>query len=127
MLVLAVMLHAGSIWALYVVALCTGLAQPIYDTSAQSILPQVVRRNQLSRANGRLYASGLTANEFVGPPLAGFLGVAGAAIAFAAPVALWVVAAAPLLVQNSRRFKLIGALCGRATGRGGRRSRPCGG
>jgi hypothetical protein len=31
-LVLAVMLHAGSIWALYVVALCTGVAEPIYDT-----------------------------------------------------------------------------------------------
>jgi hypothetical protein len=46
-------------------------------------VPQVVRREQLSRANGRLFAAELTANQFLGPPLAGFLTPAGAAIAFA--------------------------------------------
>ncbi|MGH3450235.1 MAG: MFS transporter, partial [Haloechinothrix sp.] len=97
-LVLAVLLDLGSIWVMYVVALCIGVAETIYDTSAQSILPQVVRRDRLSRANGRLYAAELTANEFVGPPLAGFLVAAGAAIAFAAPVALWAVAGAALLL-----------------------------
>lgn len=61
-LVLAVLLDAGSIWALYVVALCIGVAETIYDTSAQSIVPQLVRRDQLSRANGRLYAA-----EFFAP------------------------------------------------------------
>ncbi|MDQ3771675.1 MAG: MFS transporter [Actinomycetota bacterium] len=96
-LVLAVMVDAGSIWALYVVGLCIGVAETIYDTSAQSILPQVVARDQLSRANGRLYAAELTANEFVGPPLAGVLVAAGAAIAFATPVALWAIAVAALL------------------------------
>ena len=97
-LVLAALLDAGSIWLLYVVALCIGVAETIYDTSAQSILPQIVRRDQLSRANGRLYAAELTANEFVGPPLAGLLVAAGVAIAFAAPVALWAVAVAALLL-----------------------------
>lgn len=97
-LVVAVVADLGSIWALYVVALCIGVAETIYDTSAQSILPQVVRRDQLSRANGRLYAAELTANQFVGPPLAGFLTAAGAAIAFATPVALWAVAVAALLL-----------------------------
>ncbi|WP_199434665.1 MFS transporter [Qaidamihabitans albus] len=97
-LALAVLLDAGSIWLLYAVAVGIGVAETVYDTSAQSILPQVVRRDQLSRANGRLYAAELTANEFAGPPLAGFLVAAGATVAFAAPAALWAVAAAALLL-----------------------------
>lgn len=97
-LVLAVVLGLGSIWALYAVALGIGVAETIYDTSAQSIVPQLVRRDQLSRANGRLYAAEVTAHQFVGPPLAGFLAAASAVVAFAAPVALWGVAVAALLL-----------------------------
>ncbi len=96
-IVIAVALGAGSIWALYLVALSIGVAETIYDTSAQSIMPQVVKRDQLPRANGRLYAAELAANEFVGPPLAGFLTAASAAVAFAAPAVLWAVAIFALL------------------------------
>lgn len=101
-LVLTVLVDRGSIWTLYVVALCIGVAETIYDTSAQSILPQVVARGQLSRANGRLYAAELTANQFIGPPLGGFLVVAGAAAAFATPAGLWAVAVAVLLLVRGR-------------------------
>ena len=73
LLAAVVLLDLGSIWALYVVALMVGVAETLYDTSAQSILPQMVHRDQLSRANGRLYAVELTANQFVGPPLGGLL------------------------------------------------------
>ncbi|HEV7980083.1 MFS transporter [Amycolatopsis sp.] len=105
-LALGVMFDVGSIWALYVVALGAGVAETIYDTSAQSILPQLVRRDQLSRANGRLYAAELSANEFVGPPLAGFLAAAGAFVALASPAGLWVVAVVVLLfVRGSFRVE----------------------
>jgi MFS family permease len=103
--VIGVLVGAGSIWALYVVALAVGVAETIYDTSAQSIVPQVVNRDQLARANGRLYAAELAANEFIGPPLAGFLAAAGAVFAFAAPAALWVVAIAALLLVRGN-FKI---------------------
>lgn len=96
-IVIAVALGAGSVWALYVVALSIGVAETIYDTSAQSIMPQVVARDQLPRANGRLYAAELAANQFIGPPLAGLLTAAGAVVAFAAPAGLWAVAIAALL------------------------------
>src|ERR671912_2426524 len=43
-LALATVAGAGSIWVLYAVALGIGAAETIYDTSAQSILPQVVPR-----------------------------------------------------------------------------------
>ena len=73
----------------YVVAFGTGPTKTLHDTSAQSILPQVVPRTALGRANGRLYAAELTANQFAGPPLGGLLVAAGAAAAFGLPAALW--------------------------------------
>ena len=42
--------------------------------------PSIVRRDDLSKANGRLYAVELTMNQFVGPPLGGFLAGVGADI-----------------------------------------------
>jgi MFS family permease len=107
-LMVVVWLDVGSIWALYVAALGIGVAETIYDTSAQSILPQVVRRDQLSHANGRLFAAELTANEFIGPPLAGFLVAVGTAVAFGAPVALWAVAiTALMLVRGPFRIERV--------------------
>jgi MFS family permease len=94
----SVALGVESIWVLYAVALCIGTTETLYDTSAQSILPQVVKRPQLSRANGRLYAAEMTANQFVGPPLGGFLVAAGATIAFAVPAGLWLVAVGMLFL-----------------------------
>ncbi len=93
-----ILLDLGSIWALYVVALMVGVAETLYDTSAQSILPQVVHRDQLSRANGRLYAVELTANQFVGPPLGGLLVAVGVVAGLAVPAALWLAAVGGLLL-----------------------------
>lgn len=101
-LALGLLTDVASIWVLYLVALGIGVAETLYDTSAQSILPQIVPRPLLSRANGRLYAVELTANEFVGPPLGGFLVAAGVVFAVAAPGALWVVALVALLLVPGR-------------------------
>jgi MFS family permease len=115
-LAVAIVVGAGSIWSLYVAALCIGIAETIYDTSAQSILPQVVRPQQLPRANGLLFAAETTTNEFVGPPLGGLLVTVGAAVAFAAPAALWIVAAGVLLlVRGSFRARNKEARTGRPT------------
>ena len=98
LLIAVILLDLGSIWALYVVALMVGVAETLYDTSAQSILPQVVHRDQLSRANGRLYAVELTANQFIGPPLGGLLVALGVVAGFAAPAALWLAAVGALFL-----------------------------
>ena len=96
--VLAVVVGAGqgSLWMLYLAGVLLGLAEVFYDTSSQSILPQVVGRSVLPRANSRLYLGELTANNFVGPPLGGFLVAAGAALALGVPAALWGIAVAAL-------------------------------
>jgi MFS family permease len=95
-----------SIWLLYIVAFGLGCAETVYDTSAQAILPQLVHRDQLARANGRLHAVELTANEFLGPPLGGALVVVGAAMAVAVPAGLWLCAVgALLLIPGSFRIQ----------------------
>ncbi|WP_223198916.1 MFS transporter [Solihabitans fulvus] len=101
-LVLAVLFDAGSIAALYVVAFCVGTAETVYDTSAQALAPQLVPRARLARANGWLYAAELTANQFIGPPLAGVLVTVGTLAAFVTPVALWIVALGALLLVRGR-------------------------
>ncbi len=87
----------GSIWWLYGAALLVGIAEVFYDTTAQSILPMIVPRDDLQRANGRLMAVELTMNSFVGPPLGGVVAAAGVALALGAPAGLWVVAVLVLL------------------------------
>ena len=99
---LVTLIGVHEIWALYLTALCVGITETIYDTSAQSIVPQIVDRDLLPRANGRLYAVELMANEFVGPPLAGLLVGLGANAAFGAPIALWAAAVAVLATLPGR-------------------------
>ena len=93
-----VVLDVATIWSLYVVVFLAGIGETLYDTSAQSILPQVVDRTQLPRANSRLFAAELTANEFIGPPLGGFLVAASAGLVLLASGSVWALAALLLLL-----------------------------
>jgi MFS family permease len=62
-----------SLPVLYVAAFVLGVGETLFDTAAQSIMPNIVTREQLSLANGRLYAIEMIMNQFVGPPLGGLL------------------------------------------------------
>lgn len=70
----------ASLWILYVVAFALGSGETLFDTAAQSVVPSVVPADHLTRANGRLYAVELIANQFVGPPLGGLLAGVGLAV-----------------------------------------------
>ena len=89
---IAIALDRGSLWLLYVAAIGTGVAEVFYDTAAQSMLPSIVDRSRLDRANGRLFAVELGSQEFAGPPLAGLLVAAALMLPFATSAVLWVVA-----------------------------------
>ena len=80
----AVLLDAASIWLLYGVGFLLGVAETLFDNAAQSILPALVPRPALERANGRLMAAETVTNQFVGPPLGGAL----FSVAAAAPILL---------------------------------------
>lgn len=53
------------------------------DSASQALLPDIVPRDQLARANGRLYTTETTVAQFAGPPLGSLLFAAGAAVPFA--------------------------------------------
>src|SRR4029453_2561076 len=52
-----VALDVASIPMLYVAAAVLGVGETLYDTAAQSAITAVVGKDDLSRANGRLYAA----------------------------------------------------------------------
>jgi len=80
------------------------IAETLFDTSAQSLLPAIVPRDQLTRANSRLYAVELVANVFIGPPLGGLLAAVALAAAFGLPAAAYLVGAGCLaLIAGSFR------------------------
>jgi MFS family permease len=104
LLAVLVAAETGGIVALYAVAFAIGICETLYDTSAQSIMPQLVDKDQLPRANGRLYAIELTGQSFVGPPLGGVLMAVGAALALGGSSVAWFLAAGVLfLVRGSYR------------------------
>jgi MFS family permease len=89
---------------LYFAAFALGIGETLFDTAAQSIMPSVVERDQLSQANGRLYAVELTTNQFVGPPLGGLLAGLAIPLAFAGSAAGFAFAAVGLaLIVGSFR------------------------
>ncbi|MFL6221313.1 MAG: MFS transporter [Actinomycetes bacterium] len=107
-LALAVAADVASLAMLYAVAVLLGIAETLFDTSAQSLLPAIVDRDDLTRANSRLFAVELVANEFAGPPLGGLLAAAGLAVALGLPAAAYLVGAGCLaLIVGS--FRAAGA------------------
>lgn len=113
LLTIALLGGLHSIVILYVCALLIGITEVFYDTGAQSLLPQIVQRDQLNNANSKLYAFEVLANQLAGPPLGGLLvGIAGISIAVATgvPAAIWAFAVLVLLSLNgSFRVTRVGA------------------
>jgi MFS family permease len=114
----ATALDLASIPMLYVAALVLGIGETLFDTAAQSVITAIVPKDDLVKANGRLYAAEMTANQFIGPPLGGFLaGVAaiGLALGFGVSAALFAAAAALLtLLRGSFRVERPEEAAGRS-------------
>jgi len=79
---LAVLMNFVSIPLLYVVFFFMGTAETLFDTASVSILTAVVPRENLEKANGRLYGAEIVSNQFAGPPLGGFLFAVAASVPF---------------------------------------------
>jgi len=107
-LALAVAVDVATLPMLYAVAVLLGVGETLFDTSAQSLLPAVVDRDDLTRANSRLFAVELVANTFIGPPLGGLLAAASLALALGAPAAAYLVGAGCLALLAGG-FRAAGA------------------
>ena len=81
-LAVLVLTDNSSLLVLYALAFCLGAAETMFDNAAQAIMPRVVDHSLLEKANGRLAAAELTANQFIGPPVGGLLFAAMVALPF---------------------------------------------
>lgn len=96
-LAVAVWLDVVSLPVVYVVVFALGIGETLFDTAAQSVLPRLVRPDQLEDANGRLFGAQLTANGFVGPPLGGLLFAVAVSLPFGVDAITFVVSAGLIL------------------------------
>ena len=75
----------GTQTGLYLIVLLAtlllGMAEVLRDNSGQTIMPALVDKSQLEKANGRMWSAEGVANQFAGPPLGSLL----LAVAFSLP------------------------------------------
>jgi MFS family permease len=90
--------HLESIPMLYVVAFVAGIAEVFYDTSARAIVPMIVPRPLLPRANTFQQVSDQTANQFAGPALGGLLVGIGVAVSSFTSSGIWLLAVGSLVM-----------------------------
>ena len=101
-LAFAVLLDFVSIPLLYVVFFLMGTAETLFDTASVSILPAVVPRESLEKANGRLFGAQIVANEFAAPPLGGFLFAVAASVPFFLDAGSFAAASALVLFMRGK-------------------------
>lgn len=95
-----VALGVGSIPLLVAVALLVGACEVFFDNTTQSVVPTVVPRSRLERANGYIQAVERVLNKFLGAPLAGVLLAVSTAWAFGAQAALILLAVVCLITMR---------------------------
>lgn len=101
-LIVAALVGTVGLGTLYVAVFILGMAEVFADTTAQSIIPMVVTRDQLGAANGRVVAAQTVANDFMGGPIAGVLAGAGMAAVAGVAAAAYLVAGAVLSLLPGR-------------------------
>src|SRR3954451_7123171 len=103
-LALAVATGRAGIPVLLAVLFLMSTGEVLQRAAGQALLPALVPRERLERANGLLFGGATVAQQMVAGPLGGFLFVVGAALPFVADAGLLAVGAATLaLVPGSYR------------------------
>ena len=88
-------------------AFLLGSAEVIRDNAAQTVLPSIVEKADLEKANGQMWSVEQVMGQFVGPPVAGFLIAMAIPLPFAVEAATFAIAAWFLwLVTMSPRAKI---------------------
>ncbi|WP_431277271.1 MFS transporter [Leifsonia poae] len=62
-----------TIWSLYACVLLFGLGETVFDNATTTVVPSLVTRDQLDRANGRMQSAEIVVQNFIATPVAGFL------------------------------------------------------
>ena len=70
---IAVLFDAASLPLMYAVFFLMGTGDTFFANASLAVLPSVVPKTSLEKANGRIFAAELVANDFAGKSLGGFL------------------------------------------------------
>lgn len=118
--------HFHPLAAIYLAAFSLGSLETAFTGSLGAIIPQLVQRSELGRANGYLYAAQMSGEGILGPATGGLLAAAALSLPFLFDGATFALSAAVILVLLPRQAKagapaepLAGA--GRAPGSGAAR------
>ncbi|PDP87840.1 MFS transporter [Glycomyces fuscus] len=82
LLTAAVLSGSATLWLVYAAVFVLGVGETLADTAYGSLLPSVVRRDELGRANARLALTFSLNNQLAGPPLGALMFAALAALPF---------------------------------------------
>jgi MFS family permease len=85
-----VMLDAMTLPVLYLVGFALGMCEVVFDNTTQALLPRLVSRDRLERANGNIIGAQMAIADFVARPIAGAL----VGIALSLPFAIDAITAA---------------------------------
>lgn len=102
-LALTIQFGFSSLVVLYVAMAVIASLESVADSAAVAILPSLVKTERLDSANSRIAATQLIADEFVGPPLGGFLFALAASVPVFAVGGLWALAGFIALALPIRR------------------------
>ncbi|RNI24597.1 MFS transporter [Flexivirga caeni] len=89
-------LHRFDIAALAAVAFVLGVAEVVFGNASQAVLPEIVPKSLLHKANGYQSTTARVGQTFVGPPIGSFLFALSAVFAFWMNAASFAVSAAML-------------------------------
>lgn len=85
---------AGGIWAVYALAIALGLGEVVVDGASQAVIPSLVPRTLLERANARLVSAQLVLDEMAGSALGGLLFAVNPIVPFVLDAATFLVGGA---------------------------------
>ena len=98
---MAVAISAGvmTIYLLLALIFIAGACEVSIDTTAQSMIPELLEKDQLERGNSRLYIAETVISQFIGSPLSGFLYAIAVVAPFYSASAGYLVALALLVLM----------------------------
>jgi MFS family permease len=97
----AILMHADGLALIYFTAFATGVGSALRNVAAVTCVPRLVDPADLDRANGRLIAGQIVANELAGPASGGWLFGVAAVLPFAVNAAALGIAVLLLLTLPS--------------------------
>ena len=103
--VMAIAISAGvmSIYLLLGLIFIAGACEVSIDTTAQSMIPEMLEKDQLERGNSRLFIAETVISQFIGSPLSGFLYALAVVVPFYSAGGGYLLALLILLVMPYQR------------------------